>query len=111
MIPSSVSFARRHDRRVLAGVAGGFADQHGVDVAVVRAALVVLAAAGGVGFVVYALLHFVSSAPGAAMPAAHGLDQRRNAGVAAVTLGVMLIVRASGLWLGDAVMGPLTIVA
>ncbi len=109
MVAPSFSFSRRDERRVLAGVAGGFADQHGVDVAVVRAALVVLSLAGGLGVVLYAVGHLLSAAPGSAVSPPHPADQRRNVSVAAITLGALLIMRGAGLWLGDAAMAPIVV--
>jgi phage shock protein PspC (stress-responsive transcriptional regulator) len=47
------------DDRVLAGVAGGVARELGVDPVVVRVGFVVLAAAGGIGLVLYAVLWIV----------------------------------------------------
>jgi signal transduction histidine kinase/phage shock protein PspC (stress-responsive transcriptional regulator) len=103
------SFSRRADRRLLAGVAGGFADRHGIDAVVVRCAIVVLTFAGGLGVVLYALGALLS--PGEPVPAAPQVaDQRRNVSVGCITLGVSLVVRSTGLWLGDGFMGPLLVV-
>lgn len=105
---SPLAFARRDDRRVLAGVAGGFADQHGIDAIIVRGALVLLSFAGGLGLVLYAVLAIASSAPGTALQLAHPADQRRNLSIACLTGGLLLIVRSTGLWFGDRGMVPLT---
>jgi signal transduction histidine kinase/phage shock protein PspC (stress-responsive transcriptional regulator) len=105
-----LAFDRRDDRRVLLGVAGGFADQHGVDVVVVRAAIVMLSFAGGLGVVLYALGHLLAGARHADLPPAHPLDQRRNLSVAAMALGAALIMRGTGLWLGDALMVTIIVV-
>ncbi len=106
-----LTFARRDHDRVLAGVAGGFADAHGVDATLVRVALVVLTFAGGLGLVLYAagsvLARPASAPPVAAVP----FDPQRNLSVAFVVAGLLLIVRSTGLWLGDAVMVPLAVVA
>ncbi len=110
-MPTALSFSRRDERRVLAGVAGGFADRHGIDAVVVRCAIVVLSFAGGLGVVLYAVLALLSSGdvPGGNVRSGlrHPDDQGRNASVACVTLGVTLVVRSSGLWLGDAFMWPM----
>ncbi|MEX0846647.1 MAG: PspC domain-containing protein [Ilumatobacteraceae bacterium] len=106
-----LSFAKRDHDRVVDGVAGGFADQHGLDVIVVRAALVVLACAGGLGIALYALGTLVASPPGATVPPPHPHDQRRNLSVGLVTIGVVLVMRSTGLWLGDGVMAPLVVIA
>ena len=108
--PEPLNFARRDDHRVVAGVAGGFADQHGVDPFVVRGALVVLSFTGGLGAVLYAIGYFFSRLPGTVMPPAHPPDQRRSLAVGCITIGVALVVRSTGLWLGDALMVPLIVV-
>jgi len=105
-----LAFERRADRRVLLGVAGGFADQHGIDVVVVRAALVVLSFAGGLGIVLYVVGHVVATSHGA-LPPAQQLDQRRNLSVAAVALGLATMMRSTGLWAGDALMIIVIVVA
>jgi len=99
-----LAFARRDDRRVLAGVAGGFADQHGIDPMVVRGALVVLTFAGGLGLVLYALGALISVSPSAPPAPRHPPDQLRNASVACVAAGATIVMRSTGLWLGDALM-------
>ncbi|MCU1359423.1 MAG: ATP-binding protein [Ilumatobacteraceae bacterium] len=106
---NAIAFDRRADRRVLAGVAGGFADRHGLDAVVVRCAIVVLSFAGGLGVVLYAIGALLSSSdPVDAVPHPH--DQRRNASVACVALGLTFMVRSSGLWLGDPFMWPMIVV-
>ena len=105
-----LAFARRADRRVLLGVAGGFADQHGIDVVVVRAALVVLTFAGGLGIVLYVVGHVIATTHGP-LPPAQPLDQRRNLSVAAVALGLATMMRSTGLWAGDALMIVVIVVA
>lgn len=105
-----LTFSRRRDRRVFLGVAGGFADQHGVDVLVVRAALVVLSFAGGLGVVLYVLGHLLADDAVPSRASTRPVDQRRNLAVAAIALGAALIVRGTGLWLGDAVMVTVIVV-
>jgi len=99
-----LAFVRRDEHRVLAGVAGGFADQHGIDPTVVRGALVVLTFAGGLGLVLYALGALLAVSPSTTHPRPHPLDQRRNASVACVAAGATIVMRSTGLWLGDTVM-------
>lgn len=99
----SLEFRARSDRRVLAGVAGGFADQHGVDPVLVRVAVVVLTLAGGLGVAVYALGHAVASrTTTVSPPLAH--DRRRDVAVVMIGAGLLLVVRSTGVWLGDAAM-------
>jgi signal transduction histidine kinase/phage shock protein PspC (stress-responsive transcriptional regulator) len=110
MHSNRLSFARRDDHRVLAGVASGFADQHGLPVSLVRAALVVLTLAGGLGLLLYAVGAVASAPSGTPMPAAHPHDASRIASVVCIAAGLMLVVRSSGVWLGDEVMVPLVVV-
>ncbi len=110
MTAESFSFPRRADHRVVAGVAGGFADQFGVDPFVVRAGLFVLSFVGGLGVVLYALGFFMSSDPQMDRVVPKDLDQTRNVSVGLITAGVALIVRSTGIWLGDAFMVPLFVV-
>jgi len=108
--PNSITFHRRDDGRVIAGVAGGFADRHGVDPTLVRGALVVLTLAGGLGLVLYALGALLAGPP-IESNSGHAYDRQRNFAVAFVVVGLLLVVRSTGLWLGDAVMLPLVAVA
>ena len=105
-----LAFERRTDRRVLLGVAGGFADQHGIDAVVVRAALVMLSFAGGLGIVLYVIGHVIATTHGA-LPPAQPFDQRRNLSIAAVALGLAMTMRSTGLWPGDALMIVVIVVA
>jgi phage shock protein PspC (stress-responsive transcriptional regulator) len=102
--------------RWLGGVCAGIARRYGVDVWLVRLAVVVAAAAGGVGFVLYALAWLVI--PAGETPA--GSRRRLPTGRAAVEvalgtglllLSVLLTFRALGLWFSDAVVWPLVLVA
>jgi signal transduction histidine kinase/phage shock protein PspC (stress-responsive transcriptional regulator) len=111
MAAGALSFTKQHDDRVLAGVASGFAAQHGVDVVLVRVAIVVLSFAGGLGILLYALGAVVASPEGADVPEAHPKDLQRTVSVACVSLGLVMLIRSTGLWLGDAVMLPVLVIA
>ena len=76
---NSLAFERRADRRVVLGVAGGFADQHGLDAIVVRAALLMLTFAGGLGIVVYVLGHVHVTSPQELREALDGALASHNA--------------------------------
>jgi signal transduction histidine kinase/phage shock protein PspC (stress-responsive transcriptional regulator) len=106
--PGTLEFARRRDDRVVAGVAGGFAATFGVDAFVLRAALVVLSLAGGLGIGVYLFALIVSGRPrtdeGSAPPVP--VDSRRTLAVACIAGGLLLFARALGMWPGDALMVP-----
>ena len=94
---------------MLAGVAGGFAAEHGVDPFVLRAALVVLGLAGGLGVAIYLLALLVAGAPlpdEARHPPAP-VDPQRNLAVGCITAGLLLFARGVGLWPGDALMVPI----
>ena len=99
-----LAFNRRADRRVVLGVAGGFADQHGLDPVVGRAALVMLTFVGGLGIVLYVLGYVLTETRRGALRAAQPHDQRRNLSVAAIALGLALVIRGVGLWIDDSVM-------
>jgi signal transduction histidine kinase/phage shock protein PspC (stress-responsive transcriptional regulator) len=109
---SAITFNRRDDGRVVAGVASGFARRHGVDVLVLRCALVVLTFAAGLGLLLYAVGAAISR-PEVALTdeAADSPDMRRNVSVGLVTVGALLVVRSTGLWLGDPLMVPLVVLA
>jgi signal transduction histidine kinase/phage shock protein PspC (stress-responsive transcriptional regulator) len=107
-----LTFRRSDDGRIVAGVVAGFSRRHGVDPLVVRGALVVLSFAAGLGLVLYALGAAVSQpAPTAddPSPPAMPVDARRNGAVALMSLGLLLMVRSTGLWLGDTAMAPLAV--
>ena len=106
----NASFARRRDDRVVAGVVGGFAAGNGVDPFLLRAALVVLSLAGGVGGVLYAV-GLVLSGPPLEIEAPARSRPDRNAAVALVSVGLLFGCRGLGLWPGDAVMIPVLAVA
>jgi signal transduction histidine kinase/phage shock protein PspC (stress-responsive transcriptional regulator) len=107
---SRADFARPEDGRILGGVCVGLADTFGLDPNVVRCGFIVLTVASGFGILLYA-------AAWLAMPAADP-DTRRRAlrpggdavatgAFAAVVLGLLLVVRALGLWPGDVIVWPL----
>jgi phage shock protein PspC (stress-responsive transcriptional regulator) len=94
--------ARRVDRRMVAGVAGGLADATGTDALWWRLAFVVLTAAGGLGALTYLLLWWVI--PRADLPrsagqrfAAHFPDAPSWIGVGLLMLGAVLLAGQLGL--------------
>jgi signal transduction histidine kinase len=98
----------------LGGVCSGIALRYGVDSALVRLAFVAAAAAGGVGFALYALAWLV-------VPVGPGTGRRRlptGRGAVEVALGtgllllsVLLTFRALGIWFSDAIVWPLVLIA
>lgn len=107
METEALAFPRSDDGRVVAGVVAGFARHHRVHPLVLRGVLVVLAFAGGLGLVLYAIGAALSTPASARPVEADPFEPRRNAAVACIGLGLMFVVRSTGLWLGDALMFPL----
>ena len=105
------SWRRSSDERVISGVAGGVGAVLGVPTTYVRAGIVTLTLAGGVGAVLYGLAWLSASqtAPTASVP--RDLDQRRALGLGLMFIAVLLTAHAAGLWLGDAVVWPVGLVA
>ena len=101
---------RRADRRVVTGVAGGIADELGVDPIVVRTAFVVLTIAGGWGVPLYAAAWLWSSfaAPDdAATSRPKGRsEQHRHLAIGLGVLGLLLLVRGLGLGFIDTLVWP-----
>jgi signal transduction histidine kinase/phage shock protein PspC (stress-responsive transcriptional regulator) len=106
---------RSRDDRVIAGVCAGIARWLGVDSIVVRAAFVVAAAAGGIGFVVYAIAALLipeDAASGPARPPAPSAGRWYVVtGVALLALSLLLFARELGLWFTDALVWPVVLAA
>src|SRR5436309_10992978 len=113
---SPVRAVRRDpERRVVAGVCAGIARYFGIDPLLVRIAFIAAAAAGGIGVVLYGAAWLL-------MPAsegeAAGVRIRGDRAAIEVALGsalllgsLLLAMRAIGLWVSDAVVWPLVLVA
>ena len=108
MDTESIAFPRSDDGRVVAGVVAGFARRHRVHPLVVRGVLIVLTFAGGLGLVIYAFGAAVSRPSPSSAVAPEPVVVRRSVAVVCIGTGLMLVVRSTGLWLGDAFMFPLT---
>lgn len=109
---AGLGFARSRVDRVTAGVAGGLAERIGLEPVLVRIGFVVLAAAGGVGLLVYVVCWIVSVEPDddaapPTRPAAASVQQLVALGL--ILLGVLLALREVGLWFGDAVTWPVAL--
>jgi signal transduction histidine kinase len=93
---------RSADNRVIAGVAAGVAEYLRVDRMLIRLGFALLAVCGGVGLIAYlALWLTVPAAPYATTPPrAVDHDARRDAAVALVLAGIIVILRSWGLWFG-----------
>ena len=105
-------FARSSNDRVIAGVAGGLAERLRVDPVVVRLAFVVLALAGGVGVVLYLVLWTIGRAETETRPAWRaGGDAQRTVAAVSIVIGVLLVLRSTHVWFGDALVWPVALAA
>jgi signal transduction histidine kinase/phage shock protein PspC (stress-responsive transcriptional regulator) len=114
--PARQHLRRDLSKRWLAGVCAGIARRFGIDVWLVRLAFVVAGAAGGVGFVLYALGWLVIPAGDVPSGARRRLPTGRAAlevalGTGLLLLSVLLTFRALGVWFSDAIVWPLVLVA
>lgn len=106
------TFARSADDRVVAGVAAGLAARLRVDPIVVRAAVLVLTVAAGVGVVLYALAWAVSDAPDPEPVRGRlAADAVLGGAVGLVAIGILMACRSVGLWTGDGFAFPATAIA
>jgi signal transduction histidine kinase/phage shock protein PspC (stress-responsive transcriptional regulator) len=103
---------RRDDGHVVAGVASGLGAYLGIDANLLRLAFIVLALAGGLGFVLYGVAWLLMAPPPDPEPAPRRApDPVQAAALGAVVLGLLLLARASGAWFGDAIVWPLAAAA
>ncbi|MBV8984007.1 MAG: PspC domain-containing protein [Acidimicrobiia bacterium] len=110
---------RSTDDRILAGVCGGLAEHLSLDARAVRIAFAVLAFVGGTGLILYAAFWAVVPQRVGESDSARPRDRshRRRPGrpdfIALCVLagGIVLLVRQSGLWLGDAFVWPVLVAA
>jgi signal transduction histidine kinase/phage shock protein PspC (stress-responsive transcriptional regulator) len=101
-LPGLDRISRQRPGRVIAGVCAGLARGLALDVSVVRLGMLLLSLAGGFGVLVYGGLWLalpVDDDPAPARPV-HRVD---DVAALAVVLGVMLVLRAAGVWVTDAV--------
>ena len=104
-------FRRSSTDRVLTGVAGGIGERLQIDPVVVRLAFVILTFAGGVGLLLYVAAALVSRKPDPDDPPPPPTTGTRQAvAIALVLLGVLLLLRQAGLWLGDGIVWPAALV-
>jgi signal transduction histidine kinase len=104
-------FARSKSDRMVSGVAGGIAEQMGVDPLVVRGGFLMLSAAGGVGIALYLVaLAFADDAAQVPVPPNVLKPIARSWSVVCFTGAALLLFRRTGLWIGDAAGWPLVLV-
>ena len=108
--------SRSRGNRMVAGVCAGLAQAFGVDPLVVRVAVVALTLAGGLGVVVYGAGWLLLPLEGEDEAAADGTVRRwaehdftEALAIGAIVLGVVLLVRASGVWFSDAFVWPVVL--
>jgi len=107
--PTWARVPRSRDR-IVAGVAGGWADRLRVEPTVLRAAIGLLTLVGGLGVVLYGAAALASADPlpldTDATDAGRGPDRivRREVAIGCGTAACLVAARAVGLWPGDAIM-------
>ncbi|WP_370324801.1 PspC domain-containing protein [Euzebya sp.] len=110
--PEALRIARPTRGRVLAGVAAGTAGRLGVDVLIVRLALVVLATAGGFGAVLYiaAWLWVPEESPD--RPVERRDPTARHAlAIGFLVAGALLLLRSAGAWWSDTLTWSIALAA
>lgn len=106
-------FPRLSDNRMVGGAAAGIAEELGLDPLVVRAAFIILAAAGGWGFVLYGISWVLmsrvdKSGRTASVPKAAS-DNHRLLGFGLVLFGMLLLSRGLGGAFVDSLVWPVTL--
>lgn len=95
--------------RLIAGVAGGLAKQLGVDAILVRLAFVVLSFVGGLGVAAYVFC-WARGKEAVDSSSVRG-SPRQLVAQAMIFAGLLLLLRAAGLWFGDALVLSVTLAA
>jgi signal transduction histidine kinase len=105
-------FQRRRDGQVVAGVASGLGARLGVDPILIRIGFAVLSFAGGAGILLYGLLWAAIPLEGdAPVRLRRPATAQQGVALALIVLGILLLLRAVGLWFGDALVGPIVLAA
>ena len=100
---------------MVAGVCGGIGRAFGIDPLVVRVAAVALTLAGGAGVVAYVAAWLLLPREGddeslaQAATRTRKIDTAQALAVGAIILGVVLLIRATGVWFNDAVVWPVAL--
>jgi signal transduction histidine kinase/phage shock protein PspC (stress-responsive transcriptional regulator) len=108
---------RDRSRGVLGGVCAGAARRLGIDPLILRVGFVIAAGAGGAGVIAYAvcwaLLPADADGSGGGTLLARAVGRRESwmvaSGLVLLMLAVLLLFRAWGVWVGDAVVWPLVL--
>lgn len=102
----------RGSDRVVAGVASGWANRWGVEPTVVRAAVGLLTLVGGLGVALYAAAAVLSTDATTSPPRPPLAERwRREVAIGCVVAAVLVAARTTGLWPGDGIVLPATLVA
>jgi len=106
--PAHRPLLRHPDRGLLGGVCAGVAEYVGVEPLLVRFAMAGAIMIGGLGVAIYALAWaLIPVAPGSHRSAGRPRGAWREAAAIVVIAAVVLVVlRHTGLWLGDSLVGP-----
>jgi signal transduction histidine kinase len=105
-------FQRRRDGQVVAGVASGLGARLEVDPILIRIGFAVLAFAGGAGILLYGLLWAAIPLEGEeAVRLRRPATAQQGVALGLILLGLLLLLRAVGLWFGDALVGPIVLAA
>jgi signal transduction histidine kinase/phage shock protein PspC (stress-responsive transcriptional regulator) len=108
---------QRSEDRLITGLAGGIAETLGVAPVFVRAAFVSLVPAGGVGVLLYLIGWVLTLEPpeeGSVEKLRERIgakDGRQRFALAVMFAGLVLLLRSTGLWLGDSLVWPVTFMA
>ena len=98
--------------RILAGVCAAAGQRLGVDAMFVRVAFAVLSLAGGAGLLAYLVLWAVTpERPGGDLRPGPTPNLHRASALGMQVMGALLVLRATGLWLGDPLVWPLALAA
>ncbi|MEA2686761.1 MAG: hypothetical protein QOE93_1956 [Actinomycetota bacterium] len=106
------AIVRPREGRVLGGVCAGVARAYGIDPIVLRILTVALVFAGGSGALLYVVGWLLLPTEGADRSLAQSAmsdrryDPAEMLAVGTVVLGVLLLLRQTGVWFGDAVVWP-----
>jgi phage shock protein PspC (stress-responsive transcriptional regulator)/two-component sensor histidine kinase len=104
---------RDRSKGVLGGVCAGLGQRLGIDPLILRIGFFIAAGAGGTGIVLYALgWALIPAGEGDGRPLMARAAGRRESwmvasGLVLLVLSVLLLFRAWGVWVGDAVVWPL----
>lgn len=110
--PEVLRLARPADGRLLAGVATGVAGRLGVDVLIVRLAIVVLTTAGGFGAVLYLAAWLWVPEESPSTPVERRDPTARHAlAVGFLVAGLLLLLRAAGAWWSDTLTWSIALAA